>query len=405
MWKEVWVLIMEFRYKGINEKGKIVKGFRTGNSQWAVIEELKKQGISCIQCDAFNSNKKKYIKKKASHKDMVLICRTMKNNLKSGIPLTSSLKLAASHMKNRSLASAIDKIQSEIQCGDTLTDALKKNKDTFPEFFISMVQIGEKSGNLEEIFGRLEIYYGQEYKRRRKIISITMYPAFVFILSITVALVIIVKFLPKFFMNMNINIKEMPLITRIYMKIAEIFKSAGLMMFPIVILGMLLINMAYTKFKESENYEKFRYKSIFTGRVCKGSFYCRFTMAMHMIITSGLDIKGAFYILKDIEPSQFLREKYIRAIEDLEAGNVLSDIINGFNMFPKEFVASIVFGEESGTLDESILTYNEIFEDDLKESIDRIIKLMEPSLILMAGLFVLSIYIAIMVPLYSIYTL
>lgn len=124
-----------------------------------------------------------------------------------------------------------------------------------------------------------------------------------------------------------------------------------------------------------------------------------------MIIDSGLDIKGAFQILKDGESSKFIREKYINAIDQLDSGEVLSNVIKNFQLFPEEFLISIYLGEENGTLDETLLRFNEIFEDDLKNCVDRIIKLIEPLLILVAGLFILSIYIAIMVPLYSIYSI
>jgi|GEM_PF-5464850 len=395
---------MEYKYRGIDSGGKVVKGLRIGENPWSVIEELKEEGISCLKCELRESSNNKLYHRKASYKDLSLLCRTMKNNLKSGIPITNSLKLSSRHIKNKELALVLKSMVKNIEAGGTLTDAFNKNDDMFSEFFISMVNIGEKSGNLEEIFKRLEIYAEREGKRNKSIISITMYPAFIFTASIIAALVIIVKFLPKFFSNMNINIKEMPFITRFYMSTAEVLSGLGFLVVPIFVLLLIIFNTGYSKFKKSSYFEKLKYKSIITKGICTKGFCCRFTMALHMIIESGLDIKGAFHILKDGESSSFIRGKYIRAIEELEVGEVLSNVIRNFGLFPDEFLVSIYLGEENGTLDETLWRYNEIFEEDIKNGVDRIIKVIEPLLVLAAGLFILSIYIAIMVPLYSIYT-
>lgn len=395
---------MEYKYKGIDNKGKVVKGFKIGENPWSVIEELKEEGISCLKCESRERSYNRLYHHKASYKDLSLLCRTMKNNLKSGIPITNSLKLSSSHIKNKELAIALKDMVKHIEGGSTLTSAFKKNDEMFSEFFVSMVNIGEKSGDLEEIFKRLEIYADREDKRNKSMVSITMYPAFIFTASIIAALVIIVEFLPKFFSNMNINIKEMPFITRFYVATAEVLSSLGILVVPIFVLLFIIFNTSYSKFKKSSSFERLKYKSIITRGICTKGFCCRFTMALHMIIESGLDIKGAFIILKEGESSSFIREKYMNAIEALEVGEILSVVIKNFELFPNEFLVSIYLGEENGTLDETLFRYNEIFEDDLKNGVDRIIKVIEPLLVLAAGLFILSIYIAIMVPLYSIYT-
>ena len=395
---------MEFKYKGLNNKRKLVRGVMICKSELEVIEYLKANDILCISCESRSENRLPLIKK-ISFKELEILCRTLKNNLKSGIPIIDSLKLANKAMNKLNISFIIKEVIRYIELGNTLTEAFEKYKNVFPYIFIAMINIGEQSGSLEEVFQNLEDYFYQAEIRRKRIINVTTYPIIIFIISIIVALIIIVKFLPKFFSNMQIDMEKMPFVTRLYLSISNSLKEYKLFLLPLFIVITLLFKLIYKRIIKSESFEKFKYESIIFKKIYILSFQCNFTRALYMIIKSGIDIKKAFYIMKSSEPSEFLRRKYLNAIENLDKGVVLSKVIKDFNLFSNEFILSLMIGEENGSLEETLIMYNKIFEEDLKHSIDLGIKFTEVILIIMAGLFILSIYIAIMIPLYSIYNL
>ena len=395
---------MEFKYKGLSDKRKLVKGVVVCKSKLEVIEYLKANEILCVSCELKEENRLT-LDKKISFKELTILCKTLKNNLKSGISITDSLKLANKAMNKLNISLIIKDVINYIELGYTLTEAFKKYENIFPYIFISMINIGEESGSLDEVFQNLEDYFYQAEKRRKKIINVTTYPIIIFIISLLVALIIIVKFLPNFFSNMQVNTEKLPFITRLYLGISNNLKEFNFFLQPLFIVIILSFKFVYKRFIKTELFEKLKYESIISKRICILNFQCNFTKSLYMIIKSGIDIKKAFYIMISSEASEFLRKKYLKAIESLEKGEVLSQVIREFDLFSNEFVLSVILGEENGSLEETLIRYNEIFEEELKENIDLVIKFLEVILIIMAGLFILSIYIAIMTPLYSIYNI
>lgn len=264
--------------------------------------------------------------------------------------------------------------------------------------------IGEESGKLEEVFSNLEVYYTKEEKRRKTMVNVTIYPLLIFIASAIGAFIIITKFMPKFFANAGVHKSQVPAITRFYMTLADTLLNLDYLVIPIVFAFIGIALISYKKLGYGDSLDKFKHTSFFTKGICIKSFSCRFTMSLRMIITCGIDIKSAFKLLVKTEGSAFIKERYFSGIEELEKGVVLSKVIRNFNLFPEEFLVSVLLGEESGDLEQVLLRYNEIFEEELNSKIDLMVKLLEPGLIILAGLFLLSIYAAILLPIYGIYS-
>lgn len=395
---------MEYRYKGVNEDGKVVKGSIFHENQRSALNELSSKGIYCIWCKGEKDSEDEDLRSKIPYRDLVFLCRTLKNNMRSGIPIITSLRMAANHIKRKKLTITLKKLIVFIEGGDTLTGALMKCGGLFSEIFISMVNLGEKSGNLEEIFSRLEVYFKREEKRRKNIINILIYPMIIFTVASLGAFILITKFMPNFFNNMKIDKNDLPFITKFYMATAEVLTKADYFIIPLVLISILLMSFYLKRIIQWSYVDKLKYTSPLIRDINIKNFCCRFTMALQMIISSGIDIKGAFLLLEDSEPSIFLKEKYSKAVEDLEKGYVLSEVIRNFELFPEEFLVSIYLGEESGNLEGTLQIFNDIFEEELKNKLDLFIKLLEPALILLAGLFLLSIYIAVLMPIYSMYS-
>lgn len=395
---------MKYKFIGINDKGRVIRAVIHEESHWRAINKLKMKGIRCVSCKAIEEKDENLLEKKISLKDLSLLCRTLKNNLKSGIPIIATLKLTEEHIKNRSLKKVLKSILSIIEGGNTLTEALKRNSTSFPKIFLSMVTIGEESGRLEEVFEVLQRYFSEEYVRRKKLKAIISYPLLILIISAISVYIITTKLMPKFISNMRIDERSLPKITRFYIALGDILQRFSYLLIPLTLVIIILITQALKRWGGHGYLDRIKYKSIFTRGIYVRDFGCRFTMALQMIIACGIDIKNAFELLKKSEDSNYIKEIYDKAIESLEKGSVLSEVIKDFTLFPEEFTVSIFLGEESGTLEEVLLVYKEIFEEDLKERIEGFMKILGPGLILLAGLFLLSIYVAVMMPIYSMYS-
>ncbi len=394
---------MEYRFKGVNSKGKTVRGKIKAENQWTFLQALKADNIFCIDYEEvhevkiFNS-----MRKKISQKTISLFCKSMKNNLKAGISLTIALDLVISQIKNKTLAAVLENVIICIKKGDSFSEALNKYRNIFSEYFINMIYIGEESGRLQEILGFLEKYYIKEYKRKKKIVNMSIYPMVLMATTMVIGIVMIVKILPTFLNSINQENYKLPFITKFYMGISKGISSLGIFIIPISIALIVSVYALHSNLKKKGLIDKFLYKSPLIKEFQMKKFCCRFTLSLSMMISSGVDLKSSLVILKSCE-GIYIRKQLSKCIGALEKGNGLHEGLKEANIFSDYFLTMIHVGEENGSLEEMITTCNEIFEDELEINMERIMALTEPLLIIFIGIFIGSIVFAIMIPIFSVY--
>ena len=394
---------MEYKYKGINVKGKIVSGKVIVEDHLSLIERLEEEEIYCIKYKELHKENTYLFKKRISEKNLSTFCRNLKNNLKAGIPLVNALKLLEEHLGDKRLCEIINKVINNIKSGLSFSESLEKFKSVFPEFFITLIHFGEESGRLQQILTFMEKYYMKEYKRRKKIISVSTYPIGLFIFVLIMGLIAIYKLVPAFFNSMDIENMKLPYITRFYLGLSRVINSLGILVVPIgigVFIGISFIHM-YLKGKGITY--NFKYKNPLTKNLEKNRFCCKFTMALSMMIGSGIDIKSSLILLRNCENAIYIKERLNRCIEGLERGDSLYEGLKRCDIFSNYFLSTIYIGEINGSVEEVLQCCNEVFEEELEGKLDRITSLIEPLLIVFVGLFIGSIIIAIMIPLFNIY--
>lgn len=396
---------MEFKYKGINKNGKSVTGKILVDNQWNLIKRLENEEIYCIKYKETGKVRIKLINRKISEKNLSAFCRNLKNNLKAGIPLIGALSLIEEHVENKDLSKIIKRIIENIKKGLSFTESLEKHKTVFPEFFITLVRFGEESGKLQQVLEFMDKYYMKEYKRRRKIVSISIYPISIFIGALIMGMLAICKLIPTFLSSINMDNMELPYITKVYMGIGKGLNTIGIFIIPIGMGIFIGINFFYDYLKKKGITYSFKYQNPLMKRLEINRFCCKFTMAMSMMISSGIDIKTSLIILKNCENSDYISNRLNDCIEGIEKGDSLYEGMRKCDIFPKYFLSTIHIGEINGSLEEVLYSCNEVFEEELQGRLDRMTSLAEPLIMIFVGIFIGSIIMAIALPLFSMYNI
>ncbi|MEW8993019.1 type II secretion system F family protein [Clostridium sp.] len=394
---------MEYKYKGINEKGKIISGKIIVENHWSLMEKLKEEEIYCIKYKLMNKESTYLVKRRISEKNLSTFCRNLKNNLKAGIPLVNALKLLEEHLGDKRLCAVLNKVINNIKSGLSFTESLEEFKSVFPEFFITLIHFGEESGRLQQILDFMEKYYMKEFKRRKKIISVSIYPIGLFIFVLIMGIIAIYKLVPAFFNSMDIENMELPYITRFYLGLSKVINSLGILIVPIgigILIGISFIHM-YLKGKGITY--NFKYRNPLIKNLEINRFCCKFTMALSMMMGSGIDIKSSLILLRNCEKAIYIKERLNRCIEGLERGDSLYDGLRRCDIFSKYFLSTIYIGEINGSIEEVLQSCNEVFEEELEGKLDRMTSLIEPLLIVFVGIFIGSIILAIMIPVFNMY--
>lgn len=345
------------------------------------------------------SSGRKY--KKIKDKEISVLCKKIGILIESGCEVTKLLSILKkqSDKKNSNLLS---NISNHIQNGNSITDAFQNTK-IFSNFFLSMVKAGEVSGNLDIVMNNLSDYYDKEYKLKSKITNILIYPTILIILTILSSLFILIVIIPSFeniFINNGIN---PPILTKILINISNFLRK------NILYVGVGIITFVITLYyfiKKSINLKykinKLKLKVPFIKNINQIVITSRFSRALCILISSGVQVVDAIDISSKVIDNEFVYERLIVSNEYIKKGNSIGDSLHLSNIFPKLFLSMIAIGEEGGKLDTSLMTISNFYENELDTNIQQLMKFIEPIIIVIIGIIVGSFIISMVMPMFDV---
>lgn len=342
--------------------------------------------------------KEKLIKLK--NKELKLICKKISILLESGCEITQILNILKSQ-SNKNLKNIFSNISNNLNKGNTISDSFQKT-NSFSHFFISMIEAGEVSGNLDRVMNDLYIYYDKEDKLKSKIITMLIYPLLLIIISLLSTIFMVFFIMPNFQKIFENNIVNPPLITISIIKMTEFIRENYLILnvlFLILILLSLKIITNNKKIKLITSELKFKIpivKNINTLIVTT-----RFSRVFKILIQSRIQIIDAINISAKIIDNNYILNKLSISNQYIRQGNKLSYSLEKSNVFPSLFVSMIKVGEESGKLDDTLNTITLFYENDLDNKINQIMKFVEPSITIILGLFIGGFTLAMVLPMFD----
>ena len=342
--------------------------------------------------------KEKLIKLK--NKELKLICKKISILLESGCEITQILNILKSQ-SNKNLKNIFSNISNNLNKGNTISDSFQKT-NSFSHFFISMIEAGEVSGNLDRVMNDLYIYYDKEDKLKSKIITMLIYPLLLIIISLLSTIFMVFFIMPNFQKIFENNIVNPPLITISIIKMTEFIRENYLILnvlFLILILLSLKIITNNKKIKLIISELKFKIpivKNINTLIVTT-----RFSRVFKILIQSRIQIIDAINISAKIIDNNYILNKLSISNQYIRQGNKLSYSLEKSNVFPSLFVSMIKVGEESGKLDDTLNTITLFYENDLDNKINQIMKFVEPSITIILGLFIGGFTLAMVLPMFD----
>ena len=267
-----------------------------------------------------------------------------------------------------------------------------------------MVRVGELSGNLQLTLLRLSDYYEKEFKLSRMVQSATTYPAFVFLNGLVIFILLIVYFVPSFMKTFQGMGVKLPLITQILVDFVDFITNPKFLIGIFVIITVLTVSMySFLKTEKGKNwFDDFLLAVPFLGVFLKKVMVSRFLLGMQVLYDSGISILSSLNAIKDgIGNKSF--EKYIDMTQkNLITGKTFAQSLQQEKVFvPKLVISMIKVGEDSGHLAMTYAKLNFIYEEEIKNSIDTFLALVEPFAIIILSILIGFVVIALFLPLYS----
>lgn len=400
----------QFKFSGRSAQGQAVNGQLDAASIDAVAASLIGRGITPIKIEEVTVTATTLRKinrllgaDKVTDADLIMFCRQMQTICKAGIPLTRGIRGLSASIHHESFRDTLNNVADRLETGIGLSQAMRHHPATFNHLFVSMISVGESSGNLDEIFRQIGFYLERDNETKKRIKSAVRYPTFVTTaLGIAIA-AINIWVIPAFAQLFDKFNAQLPVVTRILIGMSNLFVNYWPYMLVILIGGTIGI-IQYVKTEQGAllwGQKKLRLPLV--GELIERASMARYARSFGLMLRAGVPLNQALNLCAAAIDNPWLAAKIKRIREGVERGESLLRTHLQAAMFTPLVLQMIAVGEESGQV-ESLLTdvaefYEREVDYDLKTLTDRI----EPILIVVMAVFVTVLALGIFLPMWSLY--
>lgn len=396
-------------FKAVGNSGDVVEEYRDADSEQDLIQALQKEGLIPIRVTPekgqglFNFRRSAKAKYHISQKEVLLLSRELAALLEAGLPLDRALQVLIGIADEQSpLNLLLNDILQRVKGGDNLSSALDAQGKIFSRFYINMIRAGEAGGNLEDVLQRLVAYLESSLELRGSVITALIYPVILIVMSLASIFLLLTFVVPQFTEMFASAGKELPIPTQIVVGAAEWLQSYWW------VLLLLFLGMVYLfRFLQASPARKLSLDKRLLGIPIGGDIVrnletANLSRTLGTLLANGVSLLTALSIAKETVGNSALREILAQGETHLKQGRGLSNTLIDSKQFPKMALQMIKMGEESGKLEEMLLKVADTYDKELKVTIQRMLALLEPVLILGLGVAIAGIIISILMAILSI---
>lgn len=397
-----------YTYKAINQQGKQEQGLREAVDENQLLLELQSKGLIPVKIEqtkttSFLGFRIGEFKHRLSTKDIVNFTTELATLVESGLPLDRSLTILIELTEdNKRLNTVVINILERIKAGKSLADSLEMETNVFTKFYLNMVRAGEMGGDLGGVLHELFDYLERSQNLKEKVTSALIYPAMLLLMSIASMLVMLVFVVPQFKEMFESAGQNLPLPTQIVVAVADFIKSYWWMGLGFVLLIMQTIKWQLENPVRKKVIDSYVLKVPLIGEVLLVKEVAVFSRTLGTLLGNGVSILKSIVIVKEIITNSLLVEIIEKTEMQIKQGMTLSLALAEFNVFPKLAIQMIKMGEETGRLEEMLIKIANIYDKQLGNSIQRMLSLLEPSLIIFLGVMIGGIIVSILLAILSV---
>lgn len=331
---------------------------------------------------------------------LVFFTRQLATMFSAGLTLEKSLTNITEEQSHKKFREICLGITSDIKRGQSLSDALGKNPAIFSALYVALVKAGEVSGTLHTTLEGLADYLEQLEDTKRKVISAMAYP--VGILTFTaIAIVVMVIFLvPKFKEIYDKVNAELPPVTQALIVTSDFLASNGLFTLFASILIILSIWISTLTNTGSTIMDMVKLKFPLIGNLVRGSIMSKYSRTLSVLLASGVPVLEAFKLVNKVVDNIIIEKGISKVMECLKEGTSIAHGMKLSGVFPNILLQLAATGEETGEIDKLLGKAADFYDKQVDATITRLTSVIEPILIIVMALAILSVVFAIYFPIF-----
>lgn len=397
----------KYAYIATSSDGAQKKSSRQAKDKKDLAKLLKEEGFFLISAQISRKDRtKKGISltiKKVKLSERLMVTRNLQVMISAGVPLPRALETLSLQTNNKYFKEVLNGIKEQVIQGSSLSESFSKYPRVFPEIYSSMVEVGEKTGNMEEILDILAIQLERSYKLKAKVKGAMIYPAVILSAMIVIGIIMLIKVVPQLndtFVELNL---ELPVMTVFIVNLGLGLEKYWYIV--LIVLALLPFSFGYAMRKKSfkNKIDGLLLKIPFVKDIVKKINIAYSSMALSALIKGGVSIVNGLQIASGAVNNNQYKQSMMDASQLIEKGEKMSQVFKKKSkLFPELFIQMIKVGEETGETAEMLLKLADFYEDQVSNITKNLSSIIEPILLLIIGGVVGFFAIAMVQPIYSI---
>ncbi|HOO59384.1 MAG TPA: type II secretion system F family protein [Candidatus Mcinerneyibacteriales bacterium] len=334
---------------------------------------------------------------------LIMFSRQLGSMISAGLPIMQSLETLTRDEKNQEFREILGKVIDDIRGGVAFSDSIAKYPKVFNRLFVNMIKSAEASGGLDVTLISISEYMERLKDISDKIKSATRYPLFVFSFIILATLGVMLFVIPKFktiYADMG---AKLPPITLMIMSVAE-FMRKNFFFILILIIALVILMKYLIRTNEAVRfyYHKFLLKFPNLGPIYQMGILVNFSKTFGLLMTAGINILESLELSRNIINNEIYRRSLDRVRKKIQQGyTIYASMQEEGPIYPSILVQMVGTGEETGSLDDMLLKFNQFYDNEINKKVDRISQIIEPMLIIFMAVVVMILTLAIYMPIFS----
>lgn len=395
-----------FHYQAVTAAGDVVDGRLEAASRAEAVARLQDQGYLPIRAEA-QAPARSFVRqgRGLGARDVTLLFRGLATLLAAGLPLDRALALQLDQADQRSGRALLERVAQRVKQGTALSDSLAAEGDIFPAYAVGMVRAGEASGALDTVLQRLADFQERRLQAREQIRSALIYPVLLLAMSGATVVILLTVVLPQFEAMFQDAGEALPAGARVVVAVGALVRGYGVFGAASLALGGLAVNRWRRTAPGRRAVGRLLLRLPLAGRLHVAAETAMFCRTLGTLLGGGLHMLQALAIARDTVGNPILRELLEQAEGELQRGEGLSEPLARAGIFPTLALRLMRVGEESGRLEPMLLKIADLYDDEVRRDVGRLMALLVPVLTIALGATVAAIIGAILSALLSVYSL
>lgn len=390
-----------YSYRAVDPNGCIVEGNLEANSERALETHLRQSDVELLRC-AERSSRRLGRRSSVNRKDLIGFCYHMEQMTRAGLPILEALSDLRDSVDNQLFKEVLGNLISSVEVGKTLSQAMREFPHVFDDVFVSLVSVGEESGELPDVMLKLTESLKWQDELIAKAKTVIIYPAFVGVVVLGVMLFMMLYVVPQMVEFIREMGQDLPIHTRALIGFSNFLVNHWWWAVPLPFVLLLAI-----KFQANRDaafrlvVDGWKLRVWYIGPVMSKIVLSRFASYFALCYGAGLDVLSSLKISENIAGNAVIRKGIEEISSGIRDGNSLSASIEATKLFPPLVTRMVKMGESTGALDNALLNVSYFYDREVTESIDRLKAMIEPAMTVVLGGIMGWIMLSVLGPIYE----